>query len=162
MISNSQLNNSLESFLSDTLEKGFFLEYEIFKFMFITGCRFAEVQNKGDWYLSPDGRLYFDTVKNGGRRNIPLNDELIYIKASATDNENYHMPRNYPYYLTFFQRRYLYSDARIGKKRVGLHVFRHNRARQKFQELGSIDQVTDFFKLSSNFVTGIYINSLIE
>jgi hypothetical protein len=162
MISFSDLNSSLESFLSSILEKGFFLEYEVFLFMFISGCRFAEVVNRGDWTIDSNLNLSFDTLKNGGRRTIQLDEDMTFVIMSAQENENYHLSRNYEYYLKFFQARYEFSNLRIGKKSVGLHLFRHNRVKQKYLELGNVDLVRDYFKLSSNAVTSIYINSLIE
>ena len=78
------------------------------------------------------------------------------------DSTNYVYTSSYDAYEYFFKGYVSVSGLRIGNKRAGTHLFRHNRMKQMYLNGDSMEVIKNHFGLSSIQTVSGYVNSVVE
>src|SRR5690554_4358708 len=125
------------------------------------GLRFSEAYELKRWEVVNNSLYRLKTAKKGEFRFINVNDipELFLLRLQA--NLDYATPYSYSTVLRIFNRYYLVSNMKVGRKGIGTHIFRHLRAKDLYTKGYSIEDIQLYFGHIKVESTLTYINSSI-
>ena len=104
--------------------------YPFFSVMYSTGVRAVEVANLERWEILTDDYVKLVTAKKNEDRLFEVkNIEPLFIKLVASQNSSIMSP-SYTQLSYTFKKLFIYNEVYVGSKRSGLHLFRHNYAKQ--------------------------------
>ena len=128
-----------------------------------TGCRPVELFNQDRWSIYDDQYVRLQPAKSNQPRLLPFNlfpsSYISSIYQGQIFSCNLSRPTFERLFYQLYYRRPTYILDNSFFQPIGIYLFRHFRMKQKFQELGSIQAVSEWFGEVDNKNTENYINS---
>jgi len=158
----SELELQLNTFIFEVSLRS---EYyaDAFRVLSATGCRPIELFDSVKWSIQDDLFIRLQPAKGNIPRLLNFNlfpaSYVSSIYANEIQSSFLSRPTFERLFYQLFYRRPTYILNNQSFEPVGLYLFRHFRMKQKFQELGSIEAVSNWFGEVDNKNTENYILS---
>lgn len=146
-----EIDSILKQFLMHIRNENWIIR-TYFQVLYETGCRPSEPLDIENWKISSVGFVSLRQNKNDRYRLIELRTLPEAMREAIAYGDD--IFKNYSL-LDFVNVYNKYSGmalSKLGGKRVGIYIFRHNRIKLKFRELKDIKKVVkwgNWYKVSS-------------
>lgn len=144
----TELENQLRSFILDVKTISQYYS-DAFRLLYLTGCRPLEIFEEKRWSVFEDDYVLLKPAKGNNIRVLPF--DLFpagYVSSIYAGNiQSSFLSRSTLerfFYAHFYSRpTFIYNSESFNP--IGLYLFRHFRMKEKFNELCSVEAVSEFF-----------------
>lgn len=158
----TELENQLRAFI---LEVNTYSQYysNAFLLLYLTGCRPLEIFDAQRWSIFEDEYVLLQPAKGNNIRVLPFNlfppGYVTSIYSSKIQSSYLSRSTLERYFYKYFYARptFIYDSENFNP--IGLYLFRHFRMKEKYNELGNVEAVSDFFGEVDHKNTASYIFS---
>lgn len=157
-----QLEVAILRYMSKIATSHFSPTYDYFWMLYRYGFRAEEIRSLTNWVVVENGSIQVPTAKGGNIRTIVAEDLPASVIRSLSSGVNEFAVFGYDAFRKQFQKDPYFSKCRIGRKKCGLHVFRHYRIKKMWNDGLSISEIKTETGLKNDSVVQGYIFSQIK
>lgn len=158
----TELENQLRSFI---IEVNTFSQYysDAFRLLYLTGCRPLEIFEEKRWSVFEDDYVLLQPAKGNNIRVLPFNlfpaGYVSSIYSSKIQSSFLSRSTLERYFYKYFYARPTFIFDSNNFNPIGLYLFRHYKMKEKYNELGNVEAVSEFFGEVDHKNTESYISS---